>query len=31
MRKEKDSLGEIDVEKDKLWGASTQRNLQNCL
>ena len=29
MRKEKDSLGEIEVENDKLWGASTQRNLTN--
>ena len=29
MRKEKDSLGEIEVEKDKLWGAGTQRNLTN--
>ncbi|NGX48741.1 MAG: Fumarate hydratase class II [Candidatus Anoxychlamydiales bacterium] len=29
MRKEKDSLGEIEVESDKFWGASTQRNLQN--
>ncbi len=29
MRKEKDSLGEVEVENDKLWGASTQRNLNN--
>ncbi|NGX28102.1 MAG: Fumarate hydratase class II [Candidatus Anoxychlamydiales bacterium] len=29
MRTEKDSLGEIEVEKDKFWGASTQRNLTN--
>jgi fumarate hydratase, class II len=29
MRKEKDSLGEIEVQDDKLWGASTQRNLSN--
>jgi fumarate hydratase, class II len=29
MRKEEDSLGQISVEKDKLWGASTQRTLNN--
>lgn len=29
MRKEKDSLGQILVEDDKLWGASTQRTLNN--
>ncbi len=29
MRKEKDSLGQVLVEKDKLWGASTQRTLNN--
>jgi fumarate hydratase, class II len=27
-RKEKDSLGEIEVPADKLWGAQTQRSLQ---
>lgn len=29
MRKEKDCLGEILVDEDKLWGASTQRTLNN--
>lgn len=29
MRKEKDSLGEVLIEKDKIWGASTQRTLNN--
>ncbi|MCP5492717.1 MAG: class II fumarate hydratase [Chlamydiales bacterium] len=29
MRKEKDSLGEIEVPSDCLWGAQTQRSLQN--
>lgn len=28
-RIEKDSLGEVKVEADKLWGAQTQRSLQN--
>ncbi len=28
FRKETDSLGEIDVPSDKLWGAQTQRSLQ---
>lgn len=28
-RKEKDSLGEINVPADRLWGAQTQRSLQN--
>lgn len=28
-RIEKDSMGEIQVPKDKLWGAQTQRSLQN--
>lgn len=28
-RVEKDTLGEIQVPKDKLWGAQTQRSLQN--
>jgi len=28
VRKEADSLGEIDVPADKLWGAQTQRSLQ---
>src|SRR4051794_8918089 len=27
MRKETDSLGEVDVPADKLWGAQTQRSL----
>lgn len=29
MRYEKDSLGEVEIEDDKFWGASTQRNLLN--
>jgi len=29
MRKETDSLGEIEVPADKLWGAQTQRSLQH--
>ncbi|MCC2100675.1 MAG: class II fumarate hydratase, partial [Hyphomicrobiales bacterium] len=28
MRKESDSLGEIDVPADRLWGAQTQRSLE---
>jgi fumarate hydratase class II len=28
IRKETDSLGEVDVAADKLWGAQTQRSLQ---
>jgi fumarate hydratase class II len=28
MRKERDSLGEIEVPADKLWGAQTQRSIQ---
>jgi len=28
MRKETDSLGEIEVPEDKLWGAQTQRSIQ---
>ncbi len=28
VRKESDSLGEVDVAADKLWGAQTQRSLQ---
>jgi fumarate hydratase class II len=28
MRKETDSLGEVDVPTDKLWGAQTQRSLE---
>jgi len=28
-RVERDSLGEIKVPKDKLWGAQTQRSFQN--
>src|SRR5246500_1321792 len=29
MRKETDSLGEVDVAADKLWGAQTQRSLEH--
>lgn len=29
MRKEKDSLGEIEVDDERMWGAQTQRSLQN--
>src|SRR4029453_10560323 len=29
IRKETDSLGEVDVPADKLWGAQTQRSLEN--
>jgi fumarate hydratase class II len=29
MRKERDTFGEIDVPADRLWGAQTQRSLQN--
>ena len=29
FRIEKDSLGDIKVESTKLWGAQTQRSLQN--
>ena len=29
MRKEDDSLGEVEVPADKLWGAQTQRSLQH--
>jgi fumarate hydratase class II len=29
MRKETDSLGEVDVPADKLWGAHTQRSLEH--
>jgi fumarate hydratase class II len=28
FRKESDSLGDIDVPADKLWGAQTQRSLE---
>jgi len=28
IRKETDSLGEVDVPADKLWGAQTQRSLE---
>jgi len=28
VRKESDSLGEVDVPSDKLWGAQTQRSLE---
>ena len=28
IRKETDSLGEVDVPGDKLWGAQTQRSLE---
>src|SRR5215510_7559553 len=29
VRKETDSLGEVDVPIDKLWGAQTQRSLEH--
>ena len=29
VRKETDSLGEVDVPVDKLWGAQTQRSLEH--
>ena len=29
MRKEKDSFGYIEVPEDRLWGAQTQRSLEN--
>lgn len=29
VRKETDSLGEVDVPADKLWGAQTQRALEH--
>jgi fumarate hydratase, class II len=29
MRKETDSLGEVEVPVDKLWGAQTQRSLEH--
>ena len=29
LRKETDSLGEVDVPADKLWGAQTQRSLEH--
>ncbi len=29
IRKETDSLGEVDVSADKLWGAQTQRSLEH--
>jgi len=29
IRKETDSLGEVDVPVDKLWGAQTQRSLEH--
>ena len=29
IRKETDSLGEVDVAADKLWGAQTQRSLEH--
>jgi len=29
IRKERDSLGEVDVSNDKLWGAQTQRSLEH--
>ena len=28
-RTEKDTIGEIQVEADKMWGAQTQRSVQN--
>jgi hypothetical protein len=29
VRRETDSLGEVDVSADKLWGAQTQRSLEH--
>ena len=29
IRKETDSMGEVDVPADKLWGAQTQRSLEH--
>jgi fumarate hydratase, class II len=29
VRKESDSLGEVEVPADKLWGAQTQRSLEH--
>ena len=29
VRKETDSLGEVDVPADKLWGPQTQRSLEH--
>src|SRR6476646_9993057 len=29
IRKENDSMGEVDVPADKLWGAQTQRSLEH--
>ena len=29
VRKETDSLGEVDVPSSKLWGAQTQRSLEH--
>jgi fumarate hydratase class II len=29
IRKETDSLGEVEVPADKLWGAQTQRSLEH--
>lgn len=29
VRREKDSFGYIDVPEDRLWGAQTQRSLEN--
>ena len=29
FRMEKDTLGEVQVPADKLWGAQTQRSLEN--
>ena len=29
FRKEKDSMGEIEVPVDRYWGAQTQRSIQN--
>ena len=29
IRKETDSLGEVEVPSDKLWGAQTQRSLEH--
>ncbi len=29
FRTEKDSMGEVQVESERLWGAQTQRSLEN--
>jgi len=30
FRYEKDSIGKVKVPNEKLWGAQTQRSLENC-